>query len=317
MKTGLVGYTGFVGTNLRRSQTFDGQFNRANIDQLADADLDVLICAAAPAQMWQANNDPDADWENIAKMLGHLQKSNARHCVLISSIAVLDAYDGGYDETSAEFEATSAYGKHRRMLEASVAESFDVSYILRLPALFGHGLKKNFLFDILNPVPSFLKKPDYEMFIAGLSASDQNLVQAYFAPNTQTQAYDFDRSRCAHDNKTAAMNAIIQTANLAATRFTHKDTAFQYYNLENLKTDIDRAMQNDLTTLHLSAEPVQAAEIYQHLTGDVFDNIGGGYRREDMRSKHGKLWGQDSPYLYSKTQTLDALKVFFNANKAR
>ena len=38
--------------------------------------------------------------------------------------------------------------------------------------------------------------------------------------------------------------------------------------------------------------------------------------KEDMRTRHGKLWGQDSGYIMAKSDVLSALKTFYESEKA-
>jgi hypothetical protein len=68
----------------------------------------------------------------------------------------------GQDEEGIWF-TDEAYGKHRRMMEEWVMSYYLDYHIVRLPALFGIGLKKNALYDLLtgnktcaiNPLDSF------------------------------------------------------------------------------------------------------------------------------------------------------------------
>ncbi|WP_417196808.1 RHS repeat domain-containing protein, partial [Akkermansia sp.] len=50
-----------------------------------------------------------------------------------------------------------AYGKNRYQLECWVRKHFPSSLIVRLPALFANGLKKNFIFDLMHPKPVLVK----------------------------------------------------------------------------------------------------------------------------------------------------------------
>jgi hypothetical protein len=53
------------------------------------------------------------------------------------------------EDSSIEPERTGAYGRHRYYLERFVLEHFD-ALVVRLPGLFGQGLKKNVIFDLIH-----------------------------------------------------------------------------------------------------------------------------------------------------------------------
>ena len=46
MKTGLIGHTGFVGTNLKEKYFFDKEYNSSNIKEIEGEQFDLLLCAA-------------------------------------------------------------------------------------------------------------------------------------------------------------------------------------------------------------------------------------------------------------------------------
>ena len=153
---GLIGHTGFVGGALLRQAAFAVCFNSANIAAIEGQALGTLVCAAAPGSMLEANRAPERDAAQIAALIERLSKVRAERFVLISSIAVLADFGGGDDEGTQAFQQELAYGSHRRALEAFVESHFPNSLIVRLPALFGTELRKNFLFDLMNPLPSLL-----------------------------------------------------------------------------------------------------------------------------------------------------------------
>lgn len=150
MNTALVGYTGFVGTTLRRQTSFAAHFNSKNIADIRAKQYDLLICAGAPAAKWKANQDPQGDIANLRMLMSHLEHVETEQFVLISTIDVYPT-PVGVDETT-EFDSTShhAYGKNRFTLEEFVREHFEAYTIIRLPGLFGEGLRKNFLYDLLH-----------------------------------------------------------------------------------------------------------------------------------------------------------------------
>jgi hypothetical protein len=73
----LIGYTGFVGSNLLRQRTFDACFNSSNIDQINGRSFDLVVGCGARAEKWKANADPAADLDNIELTGALLSNVNA------------------------------------------------------------------------------------------------------------------------------------------------------------------------------------------------------------------------------------------------
>ena len=65
MRAALIGYTGFVGSNLARQLRFDATYNTSNIESIAGEEFDLLVCAGVRAEKWIANANPDADRAGI------------------------------------------------------------------------------------------------------------------------------------------------------------------------------------------------------------------------------------------------------------
>lgn len=88
----------------------------------------------------------------------NIRRIAPQQLVLISSIAVLADSRGVYEDSPAQpAENLPAYGKNRLQLEQWVREDFPDALIVRLPALYGIGIKKNFLFDLHTITPTMLK----------------------------------------------------------------------------------------------------------------------------------------------------------------
>jgi nucleoside-diphosphate-sugar epimerase len=146
----LVGWSGFVGGNLLSRTRPQVRVRRDDVERLAEQHVDEIICAGAPAEKWRANADPDGDLTSIRRLLAALDSSTARSCILVSTVDVY-ADSVGADETRPpDRDQPSAYGRHRAMLEDFVRERFAEALLLRLPGLFGPGLKKNLVFDLLH-----------------------------------------------------------------------------------------------------------------------------------------------------------------------
>jgi dTDP-4-dehydrorhamnose reductase len=143
----LIGATGFIGTTLQRQHAFDRLFTSANAEALRGESFDLAVCAAAPAQKWIANREPEADRKNLERLAANLGHVRCREFVLVSTVDVF-ANPNGVDEDSAvPEEGLHAYGLHRRRLEQRVRESFPDALIVRLPGLVGPGLRKNVIYD--------------------------------------------------------------------------------------------------------------------------------------------------------------------------
>ena len=147
----LVGYTGFVGVNLVEHMNSDTLFiNSKNTTELLHREYDIIYYCGVYAEKWKANAHPDSDKENIDKIIYNLSTIKCKKFVLISTVDVLDCSFSQNETDEHPIYSTHAYGKHRRYLEEWCLKNFDECYIFRLPALFGHGLKKNALYDMIN-----------------------------------------------------------------------------------------------------------------------------------------------------------------------
>jgi nucleoside-diphosphate-sugar epimerase len=150
MKSALVGHTGFVGGNLLRQHAFGACFNSRNIQDMRGGDYDLVVCAGVSAVKWWANQHPEEDLEKIQLLLDVLETVQARRCVLISTVDVYPAISGVDESFDCHAHDNHAYGKHRLLVEDRLAARFDELSILRLSGLFGPGLKKNVIYDLLH-----------------------------------------------------------------------------------------------------------------------------------------------------------------------
>jgi hypothetical protein len=146
----LIGYSGYVGETLRRQTCFDSEYASKNIAGIRGGVFDLVLCAAAPAQKWIANRDPEADRANIEGLVSHLEAIRCGCFVLISTVDVFRTPVGVTEDTAVDEGGLHPYGLHRRMLEKFVEDKFDRCLIVRLPGLVGPGLRKNVIFDLLN-----------------------------------------------------------------------------------------------------------------------------------------------------------------------
>lgn len=149
MKSALIGYSGFVGGNLRQQASFDDLYNSQNIQDIAGKHYELLVCAGAPAKKWLANRDPAGDRQALDRLQGPLNQVHADRVILISTVDVLPRPIEVDEDAPIAVEALQPYGLHRYQLERFVADRFR-THVIRLPGLFGAGLKKNIIFDFLH-----------------------------------------------------------------------------------------------------------------------------------------------------------------------
>lgn len=308
-RAGLIGATGFVGGVLSRSVEFAGCYNSKTIARSEGESFDVLVCAGAPAVMWAANANPEADRANLESLACAMERISARHLVLISTIAVFDDSAAGYTEESARYETTKAYGRHRRELELRVLQR-DGAHVMRLPALFGPGLKKNFIFDLMNPVPSFLRREKLDALLAVLPSALGQALSRLYEPDPALGMMRLDRAALDVSGVRKEIEDGLERIGGTALAFTNSESRFQFYNLENLKSDIERTVESGLCVLNVCSESVGASELHAELRGRGYSNAAAPLVREDMRTVHAGVFGRQGHYLYSRREVLDDLRSF-------
>jgi nucleoside-diphosphate-sugar epimerase len=173
----LIGPTSFIGTSLARQRAFDELFNPIDLEQVAGRSFDLVVCSGAPDAKWRADADPAADRDDIECVVTALEHANIRKLVLVSTTEVfLNPVD--VDEDSPVPTAgLHPYGRNRRWLEQICASRFD-SLIVRLPSLYGPGLTKNVLFDLLhdNAVSTIDSRGLYQFYDVGRLSRDIDMA---------------------------------------------------------------------------------------------------------------------------------------------
>ncbi|PTE19715.1 hypothetical protein C5F48_21395 [Cereibacter changlensis JA139] len=305
----LVGFTGFVGSTLCRQHDFSAVFNRLNIAQAAGSKFDSVVCAAAPGSMFTANRFPEQDAAATEALMEDLRPIKARQFILISSIAVFADF-GGDDESSRSFQTALAYGRNRRRLEEFCLQRFGRCLIVRLPALFGCGIRKNFLFDLLNPMPSLLAEPRLAELADRLPAGLGQGLRAIYRHDPSTGLQVIDRAALAATGQRPAYDAAVTALGMSAVQFTHPESHFQYYDMTRLWTDICLSLQAGLDIIHLAPEPLEAGIIHEALLGRPMPATPAKIHREDMRTRHAALWDRPGRYIATSDEVLDRLRQF-------
>ena len=179
MRRALIGYTGFVGSNLDRDM--DGithRYNSQNFRDMAGEQFDEVICAGVQAVKWWANQNPDEDWATIQPLLDVLDQVQTRQFTLISTVDVYKRPLDVDEDTPVEIDGLHPYGAHRWKVENWVRAKFDGARVVRLPGLFGPGLKKNLIFDLMHgrDVSGFDARSSFQFYDLARLAGDLKIV---------------------------------------------------------------------------------------------------------------------------------------------
>ena len=303
----LVGSTGFVGGNLLASHKFDAACHSTDVAGQFGRDNDLVVYAGVPSAMYLANTDPTADLAVMAAARENLRRLAPKKVVLISTIAVYARSWGRTEADLPEPSGLAPYGADRLHLERWVRQDHPDALIVRLPALYGRGLKKNFLYDLHTITPALLRPGKY----AELAAKSP-LVAAAYADGGN----GFYKLTGAADP--AALRDWFKQNDWNAVHLTDSRSAYQFYDLANLWGHIQTALAAGLTVLNLAAPPLTAAEVFRAVTGGEFINhLPGRPFDYDMRTDHAALFGGSKGYLCTRQQALEGVCRFMREWEGR
>lgn len=306
---GLIGYTGFVGNNLDSQINFDKKYNSKNISEIKGESFDELYCAGVSAVKWFANQNPEKDILGINNLIENLKEVKAKKFILVSTIDIYDKLGDVNEGTIPNIEKQDTYGKNRYFLENWVKENFEDYLIVRLPALFGNGLKKNFLYDLMNPIPSsIISKKWMELKENLTKESFLKLENVYI--KDENDNYNFNKNINLETKK--EIEKILKDYGFTSLSFTDSRSYFPFYYLDNLKKDINIALKNGIKVLNLSVEPLTCKELAKEIFNlEVSNHIESKEPvRYDMKSKFASFYNGENGYLYSKKETINFLKIF-------
>lgn len=251
MKSALIGYSGFVGSNILEQHPFDETYNSKNFREMSNREFSVVVCAGISAVKWLANKDPAEDKRKIQELKDVLSTIKAERFILISTIDVYPVIVGKDESYDCSSTPNNAYGTHRLEFEKFCTEHFSDCYVIRLPGLFGKGLKKNVIYDLLN------------------------------------------------HNCLEMINPI---------------SSFQYYDLSNIWSDVEKVISSNTHLVNLFTEPVATQTIIDKFFADEsFKNLADKAAPEThyaLKSQYDGLWDGSAGYIYNEKQVLAQLDVF-------
>ena len=150
MKTTLIGCTGFIGQNLARQFHFDAQYHRPNIAEIREREFDLLALSGVSAVKWQANKNPEQDRAQIDSLLSDLSTVTAKEAIVFSTVDVYPVSEDVDESFDCQSRLNHAYGTNRLYFEDSIRSMFPRVTIIRIAGVFGPGLKKNVIYDLIH-----------------------------------------------------------------------------------------------------------------------------------------------------------------------
>ena len=243
MKIGLIGYTGFVGSNILKQLKDSGYedrelklYNSKNIKSIYGENFDLLIISGVSANKTYANMSPKDDLFNISSLYEDLKRAFADKVVVISTIDVF---------------MNDAYGQNRKYFENKVKSisTFKTVKILRLPGLFGSGLKKNSIYDMMNLIPTFIK---HDKFIE-LSKINSKLFD-WYSYNTEKNVYEV-----AVKNK--EVEQTFKNLGFTSLNFSNATSDFCWFNLQNVLSEIWDLIDSNSDEITITSQSITNEEI--------------------------------------------------------
>lgn len=297
----LVGYTGFVGSNINASGNFDAVYNSKNIQESYGTNPDLLVYAGLRAEKYLANNFPEKDMQLIKEAEKNIEKINPKKLVLISTIDVFKNPNEVDENSVISMDGLQAYGYNRYQLELWVRKKYPDALIIRLPGLYGKNIKKNFIYDYINIIPFMLKEDKYNELVR----KNKDIEQFYF--RQENGFYKVNVS----DGKKEYLKNIFRQIGFSALNFTDSRSIYQFYDLRRLWHDIQVALVANIKLWHPATEPVSAEEIYEYLTGKHFENILDGEPADyNYETIYAKEFGGSGKYICKKIEVLSSIKEF-------
>jgi hypothetical protein len=298
----LVGYTGFVGSNLYLQHNFGAVFNSKNIQEAFNAGTDLCVYSGVRAEKFLANKEPDKDLDIIKNAIENIKRINPQRLILVSTIDVLKNPNGVDEATAVATDGLHPYGSNRYILEQWVRENIQNHHIIRLPGLFGKNIKKNFIYDLIHILPSMLNEGKF-MELSG--------KEALIARHYIKQDNGFYKCTYQTEHERDALKLAFDRLGFSALNFTDSRGIFQFYNLAYLWEHIQIAIQNNIRLLHLAVEPVTVNEIYKAVKGcDFVNEVSQVVPKYDFRTRYSELFGGSNGYIFTKQQVLNDIIRF-------
>ncbi len=293
----LVGYTGFVGSNIVKNHRFDNLYNSKNVKDAFNKNYDLLVYSGVKSEKFLANRFPEEDLKHIRETINNIKNINPKKIVLISTVDVYNKIYNVNENTNIDSSKTNAYGSNRYFLEKWVEENIENHMIVRLPALYGSNIKKNFIFDLINLIPSILDENKfYELKLSKYYQKQENGFYKLIELDIKQRRY---------------LKEYFSNNSFNALNFTDSRAVFQFYNLDYLWNHIELGLKNNLKKLNIVTEPIRVAEVYKFIKNKEFINeINDNFPDYNIHTIYSEIFGGKNGYIFDKNFVLNDIKSF-------
>jgi len=305
-KKSLVGYTGFVGSNLAASCEFEGLYDSKNVKEAYGTNPELLVYSGVPAQKFIANKYPEEDLKIIENAIYNIKQINPKKIVLISTIDVYKEPINVDEDSEITLEDLQPYGKNRYHLEEWVKSNFEDYLIVHLPGLYGKNIKKNFIYDIIHVIPNMLKEDKFKELV-----QKDNFINDFY----ELQDNGFYKCKEISKEEIIELKKYFNKIGFSALNFTDSRGVYQFYNLKYLWQHICIALENNIKVLNLATEPIEVSELYKYIYNKDFKNeIATQIPNYNYKTKYSKLFNGKDGYIFDKQFVLEDIKKFVEKN---
>jgi hypothetical protein len=176
----IIGSSGFIGSNAQAFFPVAIPISRESLYGNEEIDVNHLVIAAPSAVKWKINQSPEFDRQQVQRIVDSVTKNiRAERVTLFSTVDVFQDLENSNE--SSQLRDDLSYGGNRAVLELSLRSLFGGRLtIVRLPGIFGKGLKKNLIYDIrhdrIEEINKYFSDDEYQY------ANLQDCLQIAFGP---------------------------------------------------------------------------------------------------------------------------------------
>ncbi|MFC9917640.1 NAD-dependent epimerase/dehydratase family protein [Agromyces binzhouensis] len=221
-----------MGSNLASRFPFDDVYNTSNIDDIVGKRYDLVVSAGNRADSFRINRNGDDDLREVDSLADRLDQVEITQLVLVSTVCVYPGASSPDETAPLDMADLTPYGANRLHQEQRLAAAHD-TLVLRLPQLYGDGLKKGIIYDLAH---------DYRV--------------EFIRPDARFQYYDVRRLA---DDLRAALDARLSSLNLATPAIRNDVIAREAFGIDVSGNDPGPAdpfadmYTRDMRTIHAAA----------------------------------------------------------------